>query len=185
MIRLFQRKQSWWTPLLLIMRKTGPASHIPMPSRNSFTSVREVENSWLKTSIFLLKKDDLIIVNPHIQHTEISLSASPLSYYTSVWTGSVFPFMIRRNSRSFTAARSTPTFILFSFSFSGIGWKKWWLWRDLQTHACQFWFLSSAVLLSLIFSCFHPFIQAKNAPSSSDIWIPTTAMTSIWNSLPA
>ena len=36
--------------------------------------------------------DDLIIVNPHIQHTEISLSASPLSYYTVGVDGISFSF---------------------------------------------------------------------------------------------
>ena len=102
-----------------------------IPHTHAFTELFYVSEGsgefLIENQHFSIKKDDLIIVNPHIQHTEISLSASPLSYYT----------------------------------------------------------VGVDVLLSLIFSCFHPFIQAKNAPSSSDIWIPTTAMTSIWNSLPA
>ena len=93
-----------------------------IPHTHAFTELFYVSEGsgefLIENQHFSIKKDDLIIVNPHIQHTEISLSV-PRHFLIirSVWTGSVFPFMIRRNSRSFTAARSTPTFYFIFILF--------------------------------------------------------------------
>ncbi len=92
-----------------------------IPHTHAFTELFYVSEGsgefLIENQHFSIKKDDLIIVNPHIQHTEISLSASPLSYYTVGVDGSVFPFMTRRNSRSFTTTRSTPTFYFIFILF--------------------------------------------------------------------
>ncbi len=92
-----------------------------IPHTHAFTELFYVSEGsgefLIENQRFSIKKDDLIIVNPHIQHTETSLSASPLSYYTVVWTGSVFPSRIRKNSRSFTAARNMPTFCFIFIPF--------------------------------------------------------------------
>jgi len=57
-----------------------------IPHTHAFTELFYVSEGsgefLIENQHFSIKKDDLIIVNPHIQHTEISLSASPLSYYT-------------------------------------------------------------------------------------------------------
>ena len=55
-----------------------------IPHTHAFTELFYVSEGsgefLIENQHFSIKKDDLIIVNPHIQHTEISLSASPLSY---------------------------------------------------------------------------------------------------------
>ena len=91
-----------------------------IPHTHAFTELFYVSEGsgefLIENQHFSIKKDDLIIVNPHIQHTEISLSASPLSYYTVGVDGISFSFT-RRNSRSFTTTRSTPTFYFIFILF--------------------------------------------------------------------
>ena len=57
-----------------------------IPHSHTFTElfyVREGKGSFLiESQIFPIEKDDLIIVNPHLSHTEISNGISPLSYFT-------------------------------------------------------------------------------------------------------
>lgn len=67
-----------------------------IPHTHAFTELFYVSEGsgefLIENQHFSIKKDDLIIVNPHIQHTEISLSASPLSYYTVGVDGISFSF---------------------------------------------------------------------------------------------
>ena len=67
-----------------------------IPHTHAFTELFYVSEGsgefLIENQRFSIKKDDLIIVNPHIQHTETSLSASPLSYYTVGVDGISFSF---------------------------------------------------------------------------------------------
>ena len=83
------------------MRETGPASPIPTLLQNFFY-VREGKGSFLiENQIFPIEKDDLIIVNPHLSHTEISNGISPLSYFTVGVDGISFSFNDHRDFQIF------------------------------------------------------------------------------------
>ena len=57
-----------------------------IPHSHAFTElfyVRDGQGEFLlEDEIYPISKDDLIIVNPHINHTEISRGNPPLSYFT-------------------------------------------------------------------------------------------------------
>ena len=67
-----------------------------IPHTHAFTELFYVlEGSGefvIEDETFTISKDDLIIVNPHIQHTETSRNAAPLSYFTVGVDGISFSF---------------------------------------------------------------------------------------------
>ena len=76
-----------------------------IPHTHAFTELFYVSEGsgefLIENQRFSIKKDDLIIVNPHIQHTETSLSASPLSYYTVGVDGISFSFQDQKEFQIF------------------------------------------------------------------------------------
>ena len=62
-----------------------------IPHSHAFTElfyVRDGKGEFLiEDNIFPISKDDLIIVNPHINHTEISRGSPPISYFTVGFDG--------------------------------------------------------------------------------------------------
>ena len=72
-------------------------------------------NSCLKTKSTPISKDDLIIVNPHINHTEISRENPPLSYFTVGVDGLSFSFNDQKEYRIFNC-RKKKTDLLFYFN---------------------------------------------------------------------
>ena len=72
-----------------------------IPHSHAFTElfyVRDGQGEFLlEDKIYPISKDDLIIVNPHINHTEISRENPPLSYLSLL--------MIRKNIASLTAEK--------------------------------------------------------------------------------
>ena len=101
-----------------------------IPHSHTFTElfyVREGKGSFLiESQIFPIEKDDLIIVNPHLSHTEISNGISPLSYFTVGVDGISFSFNDHRDFQIF--------FILMRFFRS---WTK--RQKDMKASACIFW----------------------------------------------
>lgn len=67
-----------------------------IPHSHSFTElfyVREGKGSFLiGEEIFPIKKDDLILISPHLTHTELSDKSQPLSYFTVGVDGICFSF---------------------------------------------------------------------------------------------
>lgn len=55
----------------------------------------------IEDQTFPISKDDLIIINPHIQHTEKSQSSAPLSYYTVGVDGISFSFHDKKEFQIF------------------------------------------------------------------------------------
>ena len=57
-----------------------------IPHTHAFTELFYVSRGsgefLIEDQRFSIEKDDLIIVNPHIPHTETSKSSMPLTYYT-------------------------------------------------------------------------------------------------------
>lgn len=67
-----------------------------IPHTHAFTElfyVRQGNGEFvIEDETFSIAKDDLVIINPHIRHTEISRTNSPLSYYTVGVDGISFSF---------------------------------------------------------------------------------------------
>lgn len=80
-----------------------------IPHSHAFTElfyVRDGQGEFLiEDNIFPISKDDLIIVNPHINHTEISRGSPPLSYFTVGVDGLCFLLMTTKNTAFLTAER--------------------------------------------------------------------------------
>lgn len=76
-----------------------------IPHSHAFTElfyVRDGKGEFLiEDNIFHISKDDLIIVNPHINHTEISRGSPPLSYFTVGFDGLCFSFNDHKEYRIF------------------------------------------------------------------------------------
>ena len=57
-----------------------------IPHTHAFTELFYVSRGsgefLIENQRFSIARDDLVIINPHILHTETSQSAAPLSYYT-------------------------------------------------------------------------------------------------------
>lgn len=89
-----------------------------IPHTHAFTElfyVREGSGSFLiGNQVFPISRDDLIIVNPHIQHTETSKSASPLAYYTVGVDGISFSFHNQKEFQIFNC-REKKADLLFYF----------------------------------------------------------------------
>ena len=90
-----------------------------IPHSHAFTElfyVRDGKGEFLiEDNIFHISKDDLIIVNPHINHTEISRGSPPLSYFTVGFDGLCFSFNDHKEYRIFNC-REKKTDLLFYFN---------------------------------------------------------------------
>lgn len=90
-----------------------------IPHSHAFTElfyVRDGQGEFLlEDKIYPISKDDLIIVNPHINHTEISKGTPPLSYFTVGVEGVCFSFNDQKEYRIFNC-RKKETDLLFYFN---------------------------------------------------------------------
>lgn len=90
-----------------------------IPHSHAFTElfyVRDGQGEFLlEDKIYPISKDDLIIVNPHINHTEISRGNPPLSYFTVGVGGLSFSFNDQKEYRIFNC-RKKKTDLLFYFN---------------------------------------------------------------------
>ena len=90
-----------------------------IPHSHAFTElfyVRDGQGEFmLDDEIYTISKDDLIIVNPHINHTEISRGTPPLSYFTVGVDGLSFSFNDSKEYRIFNC-RKRKTDLLFYFN---------------------------------------------------------------------
>ena len=98
-----------------------------IPHTHAFTELFYVSEGsgefLIENQHFSIKKDDLIIVNPHIQHTEISLSASPLSYYTVGVDGISFSFHDQKEFQIFHCHQKHADLL---FYFHSLNFRSWW-----------------------------------------------------------
>ena len=82
-----------------------------IPHTHAFTELFYVlEGSGefvIEDETFTISKDDLIIVNPHIQHTETSRNAAPLSYFTVGVDGISFSFHDQKEFQIFNCRKKT------------------------------------------------------------------------------
>ena len=90
-----------------------------IPHSHAFTElfyVRDGQGEFLlEDKIYPISKDDLIIVNPHINHTEISKGTPPLSYFTVGVEGVCFSFNDQKEYRIFNC-RKKEADLLFYFN---------------------------------------------------------------------
>ena len=90
-----------------------------IPHSHAFTELFYVRDGHgeflLEDEIYPISKDDLIIVNPHINHTEISKGTPPLSYFTVGVEGVCFSFNDQKEYRIFNC-RKKETDLLFYFN---------------------------------------------------------------------
>ena len=90
-----------------------------IPHSHAFTElfyVRDGQGEFLlEDKIYPIFKDDLIIVNPHINHTEISKGTPPLSYFTVGVEGVCFSFNDQKEYRIFNC-RKKEADLLFYFN---------------------------------------------------------------------
>lgn len=90
-----------------------------IPHSHSFTELFYVRDGHgeflLEDEIYPISKDDLIIVNPHIRHTEISKGTPPLSYFTVGVDGLSFSFNTQKEYRIFNCKQKKKD-LLFYFN---------------------------------------------------------------------
>ena len=90
-----------------------------IPHSHAFTELFYVRDGrgefLLEDKIYPISKDDLIIVNPHINHTESSKGTPPLSYFTVGVEGVCFSFNDQKEYRIFNC-RKKETDLLFYFN---------------------------------------------------------------------
>lgn len=90
-----------------------------IPHSHTFTELFYVRDGrgefLLEDKIYPISKDDLIIVNPHINHTEISKGTPPLSYFTVGVEGVCFSFNDQKEYRIFNC-RKKEADLLFYFN---------------------------------------------------------------------
>ena len=90
-----------------------------IPHSHAFTELFYVRDGrgefLLENKIYPISKDDLIIVNPHINHTEISKGTQPLSYFTVGVEGVCFSFNDQKEYRIFNC-RKKEADLLFYFN---------------------------------------------------------------------
>lgn len=90
-----------------------------IPHSHAFTELFYVRDGrgefLLEDKIYPISKDDLIIVNPHINHTEISKGTPPLSYFTVGVEGVCFSFNEQKEYRIFNC-RKKEADLLFYFN---------------------------------------------------------------------
>ena len=92
---------------------------LSIPHSHDYTElfyVREGKGRLLvNNSEYSIARDDLIIINPHLCHTEISTGSIPLSYYTVGVDGICFSFSGQQDFRIFNC-RGKQTDLLFYFN---------------------------------------------------------------------
>ena len=90
-----------------------------IPHSHAFTELFYVRDGrgefLLEDKIYPISKDDLIIGNPHINHTEISKGTPPLSYFTVGVEGVCFSFNDQKEYRIFNC-RKKEADLLFYFN---------------------------------------------------------------------
>lgn len=90
-----------------------------IPHSHAFTELFYVRDGrgefLLEDKIYPISKDDLIIVNPHINHTEISKGTPPLSYFTVGVEGVCFSFNDQKEYRIFNCRKKEAN-LLFYFN---------------------------------------------------------------------
>ena len=90
-----------------------------IPHSHAFTELFYVRDGrgefLLEDKIYPISRDDLIIVNPHINHTEISKGTPPLSYFTVGVEGVCFSFNDQKEYRIFNC-RKKEADLLFYFN---------------------------------------------------------------------
>lgn len=89
-----------------------------IPHTHGFTELFYVRNGkgnfLIENEVFPIEKDDLIIINPHLSHTELSDSNQPLSYFTVGVHGIRFSFNDHKDFQIFNC-RKRNTDLLFYF----------------------------------------------------------------------
>ena len=89
-----------------------------IPHTHAFTELFYVSRGsgefLIENQRFSIARDDLVIINPHILHTETSQSAAPLSYYTVGVDGISFSFRDQKEFQIFNC-RKINTDLLFYF----------------------------------------------------------------------
>ena len=89
-----------------------------IPHTHAFTELFYVSRGsgefLIENQRFSIARDDLVIINPHILHTETSQSAAPLSYYTVGVDGISFSFRDQKEFQIFIC-RKINTDLLFYF----------------------------------------------------------------------
>ena len=87
----------------------------------------------MKTRFFPIEKDDLIIVNPHLSHTEISNGISPLSYFTVGVDGISF-FNDHRDFQIFNCRKQKDLLFYFNAIFQELDKRQ----KDTKASVCTF-----------------------------------------------
>lgn len=91
-----------------------------IPHSHSFTElfyVREGKGNFLiGEKIFPIKKDDLVIINPHLSHTELSDKNQPLSYFTVGIDGICFSFNDHRDFQIFNCRQKNKDLLFYFHS---------------------------------------------------------------------
>ena len=54
---------------------------------------------WVEDTTFPVRENDMVIINPNVPHTELSLADRPLEYIVLGIDGVFFPFISRRRRR--------------------------------------------------------------------------------------
>ena len=87
------------------------------PHSHAFTELFYVRDGrgefLLEDKIYPISKDDLIIVNPHINHTEISKGTPPLSYFTVGVEGVCFSFNDQKEYRIFNCRKKEADLLIY------------------------------------------------------------------------
>ncbi len=87
---------------------------MPLQNCSMYVTVREI--FLIEDQIFPISKDDLVIINPHINHTEISKGSPPLSYFTVGVDGLCFFPLTVIKSIAFLTVVKKKTDLLFYFN---------------------------------------------------------------------
>ena len=91
-----------------------------IPHSHIFTElfyVREGKGNFLiGEKIFPIKKDDLVIINPHLSHTELSDKNQPLSYFTVGIDGICFSFNDHRDFQIFNCRQKNKDLLFYFHS---------------------------------------------------------------------
>ena len=69
--------------------------HPPTPARSCSTASAARIKFYLAWQLFPVKPDDMVIQNPQVEHTELSLNASPLEYL-SCWAFASMGFLFSK-----------------------------------------------------------------------------------------
>ena len=100
-----------------------------IPHTHAFTELFYVSRGsgefLIENQRFSIARDDLVIINPHILHTETSQSAAPLSYYTVGVDGISFSFRDQKEFQIFNCRKiNKDLLIYFHYLFQELDEKK-------------------------------------------------------------